>query len=39
MELATHVALLDRGRLIYTGDRTQQMIDDTGWLYRTYGEG
>ena len=39
MELATHVALLDRGRLIYTGERTQQMIDDTGWLYRTYGEG
>jgi len=38
LELATHVALIDRGRLAYTGERTQQMLDDTGWLYRNYGE-
>jgi len=39
MELATHVALIERGRLAYAGERTQQMVDDAGWLYRTYGEG
>jgi len=38
MELATHVALIGRGQLIYSGGRTQQMLDDPGWLYRTYGE-
>jgi heme ABC exporter ATP-binding subunit CcmA len=39
LELATHVALINRGRLAFTGERTQQMLDDTGWLYRNYGEG
>jgi len=39
LELATHVALINRGRLAYTGERSQQMLDDTGWLYRNYGEG
>ena len=39
LALATHVALINRGRLAYTGERTQQMLDDTGWLYRNYGEG
>jgi ABC-type multidrug transport system ATPase subunit len=38
MELATHVALVQRGQLIYSGARTQEMLDDTGFLYRTYGE-
>jgi heme exporter protein A len=38
LELATHVALLVRGRLAYTGERTGEMLEDTGWLYRTYGE-
>jgi len=38
MELATHVALIGRGQLIYSGGRTQQMLEDPGWLYRTYGE-
>ena len=38
LELATHVALINRGRLAYAGERTQQMLDDTGWLYRNYGE-
>jgi heme ABC exporter ATP-binding subunit CcmA len=38
LELASHVALLQRGQLVHAGERTQQMLDDTGWLYRTYGE-
>jgi heme ABC exporter ATP-binding subunit CcmA len=38
LELATHVALIRRGQLAFTGERTQQMVDDTGWLYRTYGD-
>jgi len=38
LELATHVALINRGRLAFAGERTQQMLDDTGWLYRNYGE-
>jgi heme ABC exporter ATP-binding subunit CcmA len=38
LELATHVALINRGRLAYAGERTQEMLDDTGWLYRNYGE-
>ena len=39
LELASHVTLLVRGRVTYRGERTQQMLDDTGWLYRHYGEG
>jgi heme exporter protein A len=38
LELATHVALLQRGQIAYAGERRQEMLDDTGWLYRTYGE-
>jgi len=38
LELATHVALINRGRLAYAGERTQAMLDDPGWLYRNYGE-
>jgi heme exporter protein A len=38
MELASHVALVQRGQLIFSGARTQEMLDDTGFLYRTYGE-
>jgi heme exporter protein A len=38
LEVATHVALIQRGQLAYSGERTQQMVDDTGWLYRTHGE-
>jgi heme exporter protein A len=38
LELATHVALLVRGRLAFTGERTTEMLEDTGWLYRHYGE-
>jgi heme exporter protein A len=36
--LATHVALISRGAIVYAGERTQQMVDDTGWLYRTHGD-
>jgi heme ABC exporter ATP-binding subunit CcmA len=38
LELASHVALLVRGRLAHTGPRTPQMLEDIGWLYRHYGE-
>jgi ABC-type multidrug transport system ATPase subunit len=38
MELATHVALLQRGRLIFHGERPAEMLGDPTWLYRTYGE-
>ena len=38
LELATHVALLTRGRLVYHGERTQEMVSDPGWLYARYGE-
>ena len=38
LELATHVALINRGKLAYAGSRTGEMLDDPGWLYRHYGE-
>jgi heme exporter protein A len=38
LELATHVALINRGRLAYHGERTREMLEDPGWLYRNYGE-
>jgi heme exporter protein A len=38
LELATHVALLTRGRLAYQGPRTAEMLADPGWLYAQYGE-
>jgi len=38
LELATHCVLLARGRLAYHGERTREMLDDPGWLYRNYGE-
>jgi heme exporter protein A len=36
LELATHVALIRRGQIAYFGERRQEMIDDSGWLYRTF---
>jgi heme exporter protein A len=39
MELASDVALLERGRMIFSGPRSNEMLLDPGWLYRTYGEG
>jgi heme ABC exporter ATP-binding subunit CcmA len=38
MELATHVALLERGKIVFTGPQTAEMVADPGWLYRKYGE-
>jgi heme ABC exporter ATP-binding subunit CcmA len=38
LELATHVALLVRGKLAHFGERPAEMLGDPGWLYRTYGE-
>ena len=38
IEAATQVGLLNRGRLVYQGEPTQQMLDDPGCLYRNYGD-
>ena len=38
LELATNVALINRGKLAFHGLRTQEMLDDPGWLYSHYGE-
>ena len=38
LELATHVALINRGRMAFQGVRTREMLEDPGWLYRNYGE-
>jgi heme exporter protein A len=39
MELASHVALLERGKIVHAGERTNEMLLDPGWLYRHYAEG
>jgi heme exporter protein A len=39
LELASGVALLERGRIVFAGPRSNEMLLDPGWLYRTYGEG
>ena len=39
LELATHVALLNRGKVAYSGLRTTEMVADPGFLYARYGEG
>ena len=39
MELASDVALLERGRMIVLRLRARsEMLLDPGWLYRTYGD-
>lgn len=38
LELASDVALLQRGKLAFHGVRTAEMAEDPAWLYRTYGE-
>lgn len=38
VEMATHVGLVERGRLVFHGERPKEMLDDPGWLYRTHGE-
>ena len=39
LELASHVAMLARGQLVFHGERTQAMVDDPGYVYARYGEG
>ncbi len=39
LELASHVALLVRGQLAFHGARTQEMVDDPGYVYARYGDG
>jgi heme exporter protein A len=38
LELATDVVLINRGKLAFRGERTREMAEDPGWLYRHYGE-
>lgn len=38
MELATHWALLVRGKLVHKGPRTPEILADPTWVYRNYGE-
>jgi heme ABC exporter ATP-binding subunit CcmA len=38
LELATDVALINRGKLAFRGERSREMLEDPGWLYRHYGE-
>jgi heme exporter protein A len=39
LELATHVALLNRGQVAFEGPRTPEMVSDPGYIYARYGEG
>ncbi len=39
LELASHVALLNRGRVAFHGACTQEMLADPGLVYARYGEG
>jgi len=39
LELATHVALLQRGQIAFHGPCTPEMVADPGWVYARYGEG
>jgi heme exporter protein A len=38
LAIASHVALIENGRLRYTGERTQEMLDDPTLLYRLHTE-
>jgi heme exporter protein A len=38
LELATDVALINRGKLAFRGERSPEILEDPGWLYRHYGE-
>jgi heme ABC exporter ATP-binding subunit CcmA len=38
LELATHVALLNRGAVAFHGACTPEMVTDPGWVYARYGE-
>jgi len=36
LAIASHVALIENGRLCFSGERMQEMLDDPGYLYRLY---
>ena len=38
LAIASHVALIENGRLRHTGERTVEMLEDPGLLYRMYTE-
>ena len=38
MAIASHVALIEQGKLRYSGIRTQEMLDDPAFLYREHTE-
>jgi heme exporter protein A len=38
LAIASHVALIENGRLRYAGERTHEMLDDPALLYRLYTE-
>ncbi len=38
LAIASHVALVENGRLRYSGERTAEMLDDPGYLYRLHTE-
>src|ERR1700691_4897841 len=38
LELATHVALLNRGKIAFSGEPTPHMAADPGWVYQHYDE-
>jgi heme ABC exporter ATP-binding subunit CcmA len=38
LAIASHVALMENGRLRFTGERTAEMLDDPAFLYRTHTE-
>jgi len=38
LAIASHVALIENGRLRYTGERTAEMLDDPALLYRLHTE-
>jgi heme exporter protein A len=39
LQLATHIALLNRGKVAFHGECTEEMVSDPGWVYARYGEG
>jgi heme exporter protein A len=39
LELASHVALLNRGQVAFHGPSTPEMVADPGYVYARYGEG
>jgi heme exporter protein A len=38
LDVASHVALIENGRLRYSGERTDEMVDDPSLLYRLHAE-